>query len=117
MLATVVVDVLAIRALGEAILVLDRRRLEPCSRIIVQEGRRKSENPFQLPHIGYADRICSVLFRELDNHRSVIAFRVSGHVATHIMRSNCAFLRAVRSPSQTVYFEVISTVLACSSKL
>jgi hypothetical protein len=81
------------------------------------EGRRRSENPFQLPHIGYADRICSVLFRELDNHRSVVAFRVSGNVTTHMTRSNYAFLSEARSLSQTMYFDVISTVLACSSKL
>jgi hypothetical protein len=77
----------------------------------------KSEDPYQLPHIGYADRICPVLFRELDNHRSVIAFRVSGHVVTHILRSNRAFLSARRSLSQTLYFDVISTVLARSSKI
>jgi len=72
----------------------------------------KSEDPFQLPHIGYADRICPVLFRELDNHRSVIAFRVSRHVVTHILRSSCAFLSAKRSLSQTMYFDVISTRVA-----
>ena len=77
----------------------------------------KSEDPYQLPHIGYADRICPVLFRELDNHRSVIAFRVSGHVVTHILRSSRAFLSARRSLSQTLYFDVISTVLARSSKI
>jgi len=77
----------------------------------------KSEDPFQLPHIGYADRICPVLFRELDNHRSVIAFRVSRHVVTHILRSSRAFLSARRSLSQTMYFDVISTVLARSRVL